>query len=42
MNYSRLLALRKAGSGWVEGMVVDMAPIQGGAVKGKSLVLAIR
>jgi len=40
MNYPRPLALRKAGSGWGEGMAVDMVPTQDGAVKDKNPALA--
>jgi len=42
MNSPHPLALRRAESGWVGGMVADMAPIQGEVVKGRSLVLAVR
>jgi len=42
MNSPQPLALRKAESGWVGGMVVDMAPIPGEVVKGRSLVPGIR
>jgi len=40
MNSPQPLALKRAGSEWVGGMVVDMAPIQGGVVKDKNPVLA--
>jgi len=42
MNYPQPPVLGKAGSGWGEGMLVDMEPIPGGAVRDKRLVLATR
>jgi len=41
MNSPQPPTLKKAGSGWGGAMVVDMAPTRGGAVKGRSLALAI-
>jgi len=41
MNSPQPLALSGAGSKWVGGMVVGMAPIQGGVLKAKNLVPAV-
>jgi hypothetical protein len=42
MNSPQPQALRKAESGWVGGIVVDMAAIPGEVVKARRLVLAVR
>jgi len=42
MNSPQPQALRKAESEWVGEIVVDMAAIQGGVVKGRRLVLVVR
>jgi len=38
MNSRQLPVPERTGSEWVGGMVADMAPIPGGAAKGRSLV----